>query len=874
MIMKKLAYLSFAVAVAFSGFVSAGPTSTYTYNTAGQVLTEDGPRTDVSDIATNTYNAQGLLATTTNALGQVTTYNSYDAAGNVLSVTDANGITTLFTYHDRGWLASSTLKHPTNTSLDSITIYTYDAVGQLIGMTLPNSVQLHYEYDGARRLTAVKTASNERIEFTLDAAGNRTQQVVKNSSGVITYSVQSAFDELSRVMQVTGNNGQLDKTQYDVNDNPTASIDGRNYTTQQTYDALNRVKKVIDPSFGETSFTYNAQNQIKTVTDARGNVTTYNYDGLGNLISLVSPDTGTTTFTYDAAGNRTKQTDARGVVTNYTYDALNRIKTITYPAASSENVTFTYDAFSTSNRGVGRLTKISKTGVSISYVYDHMGKVVQQTNSVNGISKSVKYTYNLAGDVTRITYPSALNVYYYYDTLGRINKITSKMGTAATQTLINNVSYLPFGPAKSYQYGNSLTHTQAYDLDYRLKSIQVGGLLSRNYGYDPVNNITSIVNALSSSKSQTFSYDALNRLITASGGYGSLGYTYDSVGNRLSETRNGAAANYSYATTSNRLTSITRTSGNRNFTYDAAGNPQQYTADNNSAQTFTFNKANRLTTVNVSGSLAATYTYNPLGQRVMKTLANGSKEIYHYNLSGQLVAVTDAAGVTLREYIYWGGQQVAMVANSITYYIHNDHLNTPQVVTNQSQQVVWMGDYEPFGKLAANQSNSIELYSRFPGQYLDPETNLYYNYFRDYDPSIGRYIESDPIGLEGGINTYAYVEGNPLSKIDPTGKIAFVLALPALGEALSSALALAAGAWAINDSMESRGQQDPIVVKPFNPGRNCEGKCLPCPANQVWPVDQPGHGHSNGYWHSITWHQNPETCMCYPDRPSQNLPGW
>ncbi|HTF97059.1 MAG TPA: RHS repeat-associated core domain-containing protein, partial [Cellvibrio sp.] len=103
------------------------------------------------------------------------------------------------------------------------------------------------------------------------------------------------------------------------------------------------------------------------------------------------------------------------------------------------------------------------------------------------------------------------------------------------------------------------------------------------------------------------------------------------------------------------------------------------------------------------------------------------------------------------------------------YYIHNDHLNTPQVITNQSQQVVWMGDYEPFGKLAANQNNSIEVFSRFPGQYVDSETGLYYNYFRDYDPTIGRYIESDPIGLQGGINTYAYVEGNPLSLIDPQG---------------------------------------------------------------------------------------------------------
>ena len=91
------------------------------------------------------------------------------------------------------------------------------------------------------------------------------------------------------------------------------------------------------------------------------------------------------------------------------------------------------------------------------------------------------------------------------------------------------------------------------------------------------------------------------------------------------------------------------------------------------------------------------------------------------------------------------------------------------MVTAQNQTVVWMADYQPFGKLQPGQVNSIEIFSRFPGQSLDAETGLYYNYFRDYDPSIGRYIESDPIGLEGGLNTYAYVEGNPLKYVDPLG---------------------------------------------------------------------------------------------------------
>ena len=117
-----------------------------------------------------------------------------------------------------------------------------------------------------------------------------------------------------------------------------------------------------------------------------------------------------------------------------------------------------------------------------------------------------------------------------------------------------------------------------------------------------------------------------------------------------------------------------------------------------------------------------------------------------------------------------------------TYYFHNDQLGTPQVVTDSQQQVAWKGEYDPFGKVTET-VNIVEQNIRFPGQYFDSETELHYNYYRTYDPNNGRYIESDPIGLDGGINTYAYVMGNPISFIDPSGTIGFLAAIPFLGGA-------------------------------------------------------------------------------------------
>ena len=116
-----------------------------------------------------------------------------------------------------------------------------------------------------------------------------------------------------------------------------------------------------------------------------------------------------------------------------------------------------------------------------------------------------------------------------------------------------------------------------------------------------------------------------------------------------------------------------------------------------------------------------------------------------------------------------------LYAEKTLYFVHNDHLNTPQVLTNNSKNIVWQVDNQtPFGRMNVNEDPDgdgeiVEFNLRFPGQYYDKETGFHYNYFRYYDPSLGRYITSDPIGLEGGLNTYGYVYQNPLNWTDSSG---------------------------------------------------------------------------------------------------------
>jgi RHS repeat-associated protein len=142
--------------------------------------------------------------------------------------------------------------------------------------------------------------------------------------------------------------------------------------------------------------------------------------------------------------------------------------------------------------------------------------------------------------------------------------------------------------------------------------------------------------------------------------------------------------------------------------------------------------------------------------------------IFHYDLRGHLIGETNQSGQMLAEYVYLGDQLLVMIKpGEAVYYFHNDHLGTPQVLTDDSQTIAWKAVYTPFGEAVAS-VQTIDSPFRFPGQYYDQETGLHYNYFRYYNPQIGRYITPDPIGLEGGINLFAYVD-NPINVIDPLG---------------------------------------------------------------------------------------------------------
>ena len=303
-------------------------TWTYTYNGYGQVLSKDGPRTDVSDVTHYSYyncttGAQcGQLATVTDALGHVTSYNSYNAFGQPLSITDPNGVGITLGYDARERLTSWQIGPET-------THYSYLPIGLLQTVTRPDGSTLSNTYDAAHRLTQVTDGAGNSLVYQLDGLGNHLSETANYPGTPQTYSRVHSwhYNTLGRMDQdipAAATTAVTTTYGYDGNGNQTTIAAPLTRDTTNVYDALNRKVQVTDPNNGIAHFGYDTEDNLTSVTDPKGFVTTYTRNGFGELIQQVSPDTGTATNTYDSAGNLKTRTDARGATKTYTYDALNR----------------------------------------------------------------------------------------------------------------------------------------------------------------------------------------------------------------------------------------------------------------------------------------------------------------------------------------------------------------------------------------------------------------------------------------------------------------------------------------------------------------------------------------------------------------------
>ena len=813
-----------------SSDVSAGicPLEGLLIQANGPRLPTDPGTNGLDDITTYTYRMQddptcasngactyrkGDLWKVTNALGQVTETVKYDKAGRPTRIKDANGTLTDMVYHPRGWLTDRIVRFNVSgfpSSNDATTHIDYYPTGDVMKVTQPDGAFLAYTYDDAHRLIRITDTLGNTIDYCpggvgsadcLDAAGNRRVEQIKDPGGAIKRSLRRTYNQLGQLTATLNAASQATLSYpasdgYDPNGNPTHSEDGLGIETRQEYDPLNRLKTTIQDYLGTdpetanatTGYTYDARDNLRQVTDPENLNTVYDYDGLNNLTGLHSPDTGDTTYTYDLAGNRITQTDARNVTSTYSYDALNRLTAITYPT-TAKNLSYAYDQPDSvtgciGSYPLGRLTRITDESGTTTYCYDRRGNVLRKVQVTALDTLVLAYTWTLADRLSSITYPSGRIVSYARNGIGQITSVTMQQSAGApAEVLISAASYYPFGPLNELTFGNGRSLSKTYDGDYAIDSVassDPNGLVL-DFSTDVMGNITAASNTLgASTPTRQYDYDALYRLTEVRDASNAVleHYAYSKTGDRTQRTLAGQAPqSYAYVPGTHRLASI----DGQARSYDANGNTTLNPDALSSA--FIYDDRNRLS--QIPGVSSAQYRYNARGERVGKLhtmgYLGGNERISAYDEQGKLMSYVDYRINNLgkrtlagsHDLVYLDDLPVALLGKGATRYLETDHLGTPRLASNAKTGTTdWQWDFLGDG-FGANDASVIDadadLPLRYPGQQYDAESGLHYNYFRDYEPGTGRYVESDPIGLLAGMNTYSYALNNPIFWSDGLG---------------------------------------------------------------------------------------------------------
>jgi len=675
-------------------------TTSYTYDSHGQVETINGPRTDVTDVTTYEYfsdsdsivNRRARLMRVTNALGHETEYSQvsgfdYDVFGNLGSTTDPNGVNTVYTYDAGDRVTESRIKGPTSGD-DIVTTNEYDDVGRLFRVRLPNCVDagmgcsfsLERIYvDGVGWLKEMHDAVGNKVVNSYDTEGNRTREEYLDSLDAVTRFTNFAYDSFNRLRYTYFNDIPPDpegdgtedtasifaKISYDGEGNVVTELDPDGHTITYTFDELNRLKSSSQVAGADTlltAYAYDGLDSVASLTDPRSLVTTYQNSDMGWRLSAVAPDSGTITYSYDPAGNLVSLANANGTTVGRTYDALNRPLVTSYPTTSL-NVTFSYDSLGVTF-GIGHRTAMTDPSGSSVYHYDRRGHLIEEVKTLSAVEYTIQYGYDKTGNRTQVLYPADHplrrqgEAVYTYDAANRVVEVAASVNGSMT-TVATDIAYQPYGPRSHITFGNSLSDDRSYDSRYQIEDWTLGSLLDYTHLFNDDGNLISRTDNLDSANDRSFGYDGAHRLTQASGPWGAgtyctggATYTYDKNGNRLCKGEVSSSTSYSYSSGTNRLSSASGAES-ASYSHDSNGNT---TSDGSNS--YEYNDADRLETVD-SGS-TATYTYDGDGRRVIKS-ASGVTTYYFFDPAGLLLTETVPADENGKDYLYLDAAPVGRV---------------------------------------------------------------------------------------------------------------------------------------------------------------------------------------------------------------------
>jgi RHS repeat-associated protein len=739
------------------------------------------------------HDAMGNLARTLGPLGLEWTY-TYDEHGNRLSERDPNLLTTRFVYDKSDRLLSVT--DPRNKTYTQ----TYDAAGRPSRLVDPTGMAMAQEFDRAGLPTALVDSLDHRIDVSYDNS-DRIRGFVDGERNAIGlgYSDSDGFDRgsdlvaqidfptLHRSLQYnsrravtnlsdTVSQGVLATTAaYDSRGNIESTTNAYDKVVGVEFDAFKRATKGTDEEGRVVSFAYDHRNHLVIATDERGKSVRLEYDGRDRVVKELDALGNATLYRYDDAGRIAELTRPNGARISYEFDAGGRLKyrkAFRADGTLELNDSFQWDD---GNRMVGW----SSGDATSTSTYDDGNRLLGETVTISGVTMSRAYTYYANGQLKTYTGPDAATLTYTHDGNGALSRIDipgeGSLSVVERKWTDPTKIILPGGLVQEVERNEYLTPTRL-----RVKSPTQSVLFEQRSTYGRMEELLA---RETQGDGVDFAYDDSLRLTEFDAGADgpSQDYELDPAANRLSDSEVKQAWIYDDA---NRLSQR----GSVSYSYDDAGNllrrSESALQEPRRTTSFEYDAYNRVTAVrDGAGELLARYAYDPFGYRISKEVTaagaarSGSVAGRRILLQGEegLLAELSPQGQVIQSFGWqtdrpYGTAPIFMRVGGSYYYYHLDALGMPRQLTDHVGNVVWEAEFvDAFGQVTVAPGALVEQPWRFPGQYHDTETGLFYNVHRYYDPEIGRYTSADPAGFLGGLNRYAYVGAMPTGSIDPYG---------------------------------------------------------------------------------------------------------
>ncbi|WP_163835324.1 RHS repeat-associated core domain-containing protein [Spartinivicinus ruber] len=710
------------------------------------------------------YNDSGLLACVIDAEGNQHQL-AYDDAGRVTAVTDPLGNSWLREYNRLGLLTKRIDPEGNETQIE------YTKQGLPSKITNPLGQVRLLLWDAHGELVAEKDHEGSSQKYAYNPQG----QIIASQDHNLAVT-RYEYNTLGLISKISQPDGQIQQFEYNAAGQLTRYIDGAGRVTQYQYDGLSQVRKRIDPAGQSLEYFYDKERNLVGLKNEKAEIYRLIYDKNERLISEIGFDGREQHYQYDSAGHLIASIDG-SVAKPESSLGINGSQ-----PADQEKLQSSLLTQFTRNKLGQLISKATADGEATHFQYDACGHLITAQNP----HRQLAFEYNSQGYLT-LEKQDDTELKHGYDALG--NRIESVLPSGQVLAFKYNHQQLytqialdgnPISQLKRDVTGREIARLQGntlsefeYDPVGRLQKHRVltkgqqQPLIQRQYGYDQSGNL-NLISDLKKGATR-FYYDALDRL-TQVQGFINEQFAFDPANNLLA--KKDSSEPELPTTTSPQQSKGNRLAffGDRRFEYDNRGNliKEKRGREGRIETHYFYNTQNQLVKVkNQKGEFD--YKYDALGRRVSKTTPQGEVQFYW---NGD-VLLSEVRPKQQKLYIYEPDsfKPLAQIINGKLFYYYLDHLGTPQEMTAENGELVWSGRYKAYGALALKEKAQVENNLRFQGQYHDEETGLHYNRFRYYHPEVGRFINQDPIGLLGGVNSFQYA-ANPVNWVDPLGLMA------------------------------------------------------------------------------------------------------